>query len=331
MKISGLLLILVLALCACSQSDYLYRDQQLLPVQEYERLIVGRLDADYVGDENCLAKCHTHDQINLDFKGSVHGEQIAQGTGLPLVNCETCHGPGSLAIKHLADVEKAGPTDRCQHETLLQLNELPVQAQSLICLKCHSAASTPTLNNWNASNHAMADIGCYSCHNLHQGPQQKVGRHEMDELCYACHQSIRMEFMQFSRHPVLEHKMVCIDCHNTHGTDLEHDLTGATVKEVCTRCHMEMQGPFAFEHADLTEDCTNCHSPHGSPNDQLLKTSQPFLCLQCHAGHNSQVLAPSMADETFKQAFYTQCTDCHAAIHGTDIPSSKGRGTFIAR
>jgi len=152
----------------------------------------------------------------------------------------------------------------------------------------------------------------------------------MAELCYGCHQDIRSEFAQFSHHPVTEGKIVCTDCHNPHGSATDHLLKGTTVKETCSRCHMDKQGPFVYEHADVTEDCTNCHRPHGSPNNPLLATAQPFLCMQCHAGHqdkNHQALATS----ELKGTFYTRCTDCHSAIHGTDIPSAKGRGTFIPR
>ncbi len=320
-----LILAVLVLLGACTDLSGLRADRPLLPVREYEQMIVGRLDADYVGNENCLGRCHKHDKIYRDFQLSVHGEQVAADSGLPLVNCESCHGPGSLAIEHAAE------NDKCNFETLLQLDKLPSQAQSLICVKCHSAASTPRLHNWNASIHASSDVSCFDCHKLHQGPAQKVSRKEMAELCYGCHQDIRMAFQQFSHHPVPEHKMACTDCHDPHDASQNQNLTGFNIKEICTRCHMEFQGPFIYEHADLTEDCTNCHAPHGSPNDPLLKVSQPFLCLQCHAGHQSGFFAPALATEDFKGAFYTRCTDCHSAIHGTDIPSAKGRGSFIAR
>ena len=75
--------------CSCTDLTSLRADHPILPVREYEQLIVGRLDADYVGDNNCLAKCHKHDQIQKDFQMSVHGEQISAETGLPLVNCES--------------------------------------------------------------------------------------------------------------------------------------------------------------------------------------------------------------------------------------------------
>lgn len=314
----------LLFVSGCQDLNRLRSDHPILPVKEYERLIVGRLDADYVGDDQCLARCHKHDKILRDFKQSVHAEQIQAETGLPLVNCESCHGPGSLAV---ANIKADGS---CDFETLLPIDKIPAQAQSLICLKCHSIASTANLSFWNASSHATADVSCFDCHKLHQGPQQKVDRHEMDDLCFGCHEEIRGEFSLFSHHPVREQKMACVDCHDPHGSGQDPLLKGETVKETCTRCHMENQGPFIYEHADLTEDCSNCHVPHGSPNNPLLQVSQPFLCLQCHPGHQDPI-HPALINGEYKGAFYQRCTDCHSAIHGTDIPSSKGRGTFIAR
>jgi DmsE family decaheme c-type cytochrome len=307
---------------ACSDLGTLRSSQPIAPVRGYEALLVGNLEANYVGDENCLASCHQHDKIYNDFKLSIHGEQIAEETGLPLVNCESCHGPGSIAVEHAAENKV------CDFKSLLPLAEFPAQAQAMICLKCHSAASTPNLTSWNASVHALNGVSCFDCHKLHKGPQQKVNRHDQEELCTGCHTQIKVEFAQFSHHPVPEHKMACTDCHDPHLSSNRKSLKGVTTKALCSRCHMEYQGPFVYEHADVTEECTNCHRPHGSPNNQLLEVAQPFLCMQCHAGH----LAghhPAAASGSVKQSFYNRCTDCHSAIHGTDIPSSHGRGSFI--
>jgi DmsE family decaheme c-type cytochrome len=319
-------------LVACTDPATLREDRPLKPVRDYEKLIVGRLDADYIGNDQCLAKCHVHDRILNDFRRSVHGEQVAAESGLPLVNCESCHGPGSLAVAELATTPSGEP--RCRFETLLPLDELPAQAQSLICIKCHSAASTPNLQHWNAGVHANSDVSCFDCHKLHQGSAQKPTRKEMAALCYGCHQGVRMKFSQFSHHPVPEEKMVCADCHEPHGTTQDYLLKGQTVKAMCTRCHMEYQGPFVYEHADVTENCANCHNPHGSPNDPLLATAQPFLCMQCHAGHlgrTDRSAEGTLSSRSMKAALFTRCTDCHSSIHGTDIPTGHGRGTFIAR
>jgi DmsE family decaheme c-type cytochrome len=321
---AGLLAALVpLLLLSCAE---LKQSKPLLPMREYEKMIVGRLDADYVGTANCVSKCHAHDKIADDFSHSVHGEQIKPETGLPLVNCESCHGPGSLAIAKLPDDAEQNTLQKksCDYKTFLDLKHLPPQAQSLLCLKCHSAASMPGLAHWNASIHALNDVSCFDCHKLHKGRQQKVTREEMAEMCFGCHPQVQAENALFSHHPMREKKMVCVDCHEVHGSTQRNLLKGETVKDTCTRCHMEKQGPFVFEHGDVTENCMNCHTPHGSVNNNLLNAAMPFLCLQCHAGH--------LANNTpgLKQLFTNRCTDCHSQIHGSDTPSQAvtGRGTL---
>ncbi len=315
---------LTLALCAACAD--LKQSRPLLPVREYERLIVGRLDAEYVGTDNCVAKCHKHDKITDNFRHSIHGEQIKPETGLPLVNCESCHGPGSLAIANLDDDPDLNDSQnkKCDTTKFLDIMNLPPQAQSLLCLKCHTAASTPVLALWNASAHAMNDVSCFDCHQLHRGPQQKVSHDEMAELCYGCHPDVKIENNLFSHHPLREKKMSCTDCHEVHGSMQDKLLRGSTPKETCTRCHMEKQGPFAFEHGDVTENCANCHTPHGSVNNGLLSAALPFLCFQCHGGHTLDTTSGA------KQLFVNRCTDCHSQVHGSDIPSPAefGAGTL---
>lgn len=283
----------------------------IMPVKEYEKLIVGRLDANYVGDNACLSKCHEHDQIKKYFDASTMGAQLSPESGLPLVNCESCHGPGSLAI---AGIKTVNGKPTCDFGTFIDLKELPKEAQSLICLKCHSANASFNLHNWNAGTHNMAGVSCFDCHNVHQGADLKVHPKDVAALCYGCHPYIKAEFALPTHHPVPEQRVSCLDCHDPHGTPNEKQLKEATIKELCCTCHAEKEGPFAFEHADVTEDCRNCHVSHGSINNNLLTARLPFLCYQCHKNQPMHNLV------TGKQEF-SRCTDCHSEIHGTDTPS----------
>ncbi len=301
----------------------------ILPIKEYEKIIAGRLDADYVGTDACLKACHVHDKRRIDFDLSTMGAQLSRESGLPLVNCESCHGPGSLAIEGLTPAkvaadERAGKKTACDYKTFIDMKKLPAQAKSLICLKCHTANATFNLHNWNASTHAVADVSCSDCHNIHGSHNLKVTLKETAEMCEKCHLDVKAAFTLPNHHPVPEKKVFCTDCHDPHGGGGEKNLRRETVKATCTQCHPEKEGPFLYEHADLTEDCRTCHTPHGSVNNNLLVLREPYLCLQCHPSHR---LSGTTTAET-KQAYYTRCSDCHSQIHGTDLPSPSGTGAF---
>jgi len=324
----------VLLLCALfpvmfTACESLRSSKPIIPLREYEIMIAGRLDANYVGTQNCLSACHYHDKIKQDFDASTMGVQLSKKSGMPLVNCESCHGPGSLAIEGITPEKveadaKAGKRTECNYKTFIDIENIPAQAQSLICLKCHTANATFNLHNWNAGSHSVNDVSCSDCHSIHAGSDLKVKPRDTLDMCYKCHQEARAEFSLPSHHAVPEKRIFCTDCHDPHGTLTEKLLRKATLKDTCVQCHSDKEGPFVFEHADNMDDCSNCHNPHGSVNNNLLTVQVPFLCLQCHTGHrtNSQATAES------KGAFYTRCTDCHSQIHGSDLPSTAGAGRF---
>jgi DmsE family decaheme c-type cytochrome len=319
--------LLPVMLMAC---ESLRASKPIIPLSEYERMIAGRLDANYVGTQNCLSACHYHDRIKQDFDASTMGVQMSKKSGMPLVNCESCHGPGSLAIEGLTPEKveadaKAGKQTSCDYKTFIDINNIPAQAKSLICLKCHTANATFNLHNWNAGSHSVNDVACSDCHRIHAGSDLKVKPRDTLEMCYKCHQESKAEFSLPSHHAVPEKRIFCTDCHDPHGSPTEKLLRKATVKDTCVQCHSDKEGPFVFEHADNMDDCRNCHSAHGSVNNNLLTVQVPFLCLQCHSGHRTN----SAATKETKAAFYTRCTDCHSQIHGSDLPSADGTGRFV--
>jgi len=299
----------------------------IFPIQEYERMLLGKITSDYVGNENCLKGCHTHDKLALDFKSSTMGDQLAQSSsGMMIVDCESCHGPASELMDAMQglDVNKDGAEIlRVHKENLLDYSTLPSGAMSLICLKCHTSNATFNIHNWNASVHALNGTSCSSCHPIHAGSDLVLKPQETSSRCLGCHIDVSARLSLPSHHPIKEGKMYCHDCHQPHGTENPKQLRAMTERETCGRCHTEKTGPFLYEHADNTEQCSTCHNQHGSPNNNMLKLPVTFLCKQCHAQHRISGLAASDIGTRF-----TRCTDCHSMIHGSDTPGTATGGAL---
>lgn len=253
-------------------------------------------------------RCHSNLAPQQHFAES---HQICGATGL---DCTTCHNPHG---------------------------QIRPETRTDLCLKCHDNSS-PTMA-WHSSAHSQFGVACTDCHNPHpnqQVPQtlniqhtnvRRAARSPMSvddpTVCYKCHQDIYAKNAMPSHHPIKEGKIQCADCHDPHG-QTQGNLKEPTVNLVCYRCHAEKQGPFAYEHPPVTENCAICHDPHGTVVNNLLRQPATFLCLRCHTGHRK---GPNFHDSTYLQdigtdpslqaAFYTDCTQCHQHIHGSDVPS----------
>jgi DmsE family decaheme c-type cytochrome len=322
-----LLLTLLAAFLGGGCVGKLKETKPIVPIKEYEKLLFGKLTADYVGNENCLKGCHTHDRLALDFKASTMGDQLAESSsGMMIVDCESCHGPASELMDAIAGLDvksNAAEILKAHQENLLDYRTLPSGAKSLVCLKCHTGNATFNIHNWNGSTHAGSEVSCSSCHPIHAGSDLVAQPREVAGLCLSCHIDVSAQLSLPSHHPIKEGKIYCSDCHDPHGNANPSNLLGMTQKETCGRCHPEKTGPFLFEHGDITEQCTNCHNQHGSVNNNLLKLRGPFLCKQCHPEHrnSNDNLAP-------KGMSYTRCTDCHSSVHGSDTPGVSTGGAF---
>jgi len=197
-------------------------------------------------------------------------------------------------------------------------------------------------------------VCCTDCHNPHpkacvpqivninhyevERPKRLAMSVQQPEACYKCHPKIYGLNALPSHHPIKEGKMVCSDCHDPHGQETGN-LKEATINLVCYKCHADKQGPFAFEHPPVRENCAICHEPHGTVANNLLRQPATFLCLRCHPGHYG-VHPPSPpqgnaslridTDSTLRAPLYTNCTQCHGEIHGTDRITQRGNSTAQA-
>jgi DmsE family decaheme c-type cytochrome len=276
--------------------------------------------ASYVGAQAC-ADCH-EDQVKTWEHNPHHGSQIdSNPTGKKEVECESCHGPGSL------HVEAGGDKDNPGFHTIRNLKTMKADASSEVCATCHRAAEQ---FHWKSSTHARNRVACVDCHAVHSskdpGGQNLLQATGTNELCFRCHTDKRSQVSHVSHMPVSEGSMTCADCHNPHGSPGPHMIRGASNNELCETCHMDKRGPFLWEHPPVREDCLNCHEPHGSNNDKMLVTKRPFLCQRCHVAtrHPSTLYdLPDLTGSNRTRIVDRGCANCHTQVHGSNHPSGE--------
>ena len=268
------------------------------------------------GPEVCQG-CHA-DKVE-HFTKSVHGQKTPR-TPASAGGCVVCHGDGTEHVK--AGGGRGVGGIRNPGSKLMSADD-----KNETCLTCHSGGSKRT--HWEGSTHQVRGTACTSCHSMHQ-PDRVLTKLTQPEVCFACHKTQRVEVNRTFRHPVLEGKVVCSDCHNPHGSISRALMKRDSVVETCYQCHAEKRGPFVHQHDPVTEDCSICHNPHGTVADSMLKVRPPFLCHQCHTPHGANVAQlrgqpiagtalPGKSGVNITQG--RGCLNCHTQIHGSNNPS----------
>lgn len=203
-----------------------------------------------------------------------------------------------------------------------------------VCRGCHRLET----EHWEETVHAQVfleaprtareRLGCEACH----GPgaahlaapddpsrilafTRDAGRSvaEMNASCLACHDLGARLHWPGSRHE--RESLACSDCHNPMARQSERALLRErNVTETCLGCHPAQRLEFRKRsHMPLFEgklDCADCHQPHGSVADPLLRADSDFeLCTSCHADKRGPFL--------WEHAPATEgCTSCHLP-HGS--------------
>lgn len=277
-------------------------------------------NASYVGAEACK-DCH-EDQFKTWEHNPHHGAQIdSNPTGKKEVECESCHGPGSLHVEAGGDKENPG------FHTIRNLKTMSATASSDVCVTCHRTAEQ---FHWKSSMHARNRVACVDCHAVHSpkdpGGQSLLSADGTNNLCFRCHGDKKTQVVHVSHMPVVEGGMTCADCHNPHGSPGPHMIRGVSNNELCESCHMDKRGPFLWEHPPVREDCLNCHEPHGSNNDKMLVTKRPYICQRCHVAtrHPSTLYdLPDLSASSRTRIVDRGCANCHTQIHGSNHPSGE--------
>jgi predicted CXXCH cytochrome family protein len=139
---------------------------------------------------------------------------------------------------------------------------------------------------------------CLTCHQPHQGTQEKLLRDKVPDLCFMCHD--RAKFQRKNKH-VPAASGLCFACHDAHASP-NPAVSRLPINEVCLSCHPSIPegghaaGTFTSAGHPLTGKkdpkskygiltCASCHDPHSSAYIDLFKykADKPFdICVHCH-------------------------------------------------
>ncbi len=207
------------------------------------------------------------------------------------------------------------------------------------CEQCHDQIT----KHFGSSAHARliaqgpnagTDVGCESCHgpgsvHVESGGAIRtiVNPERNPESCFQCHSNLRAEFNLPYRHPVVEGRLGCSACHESHRGDAFK--AGRTAlhseNELCLECHRNQMGPHVFEHEAMREGCSTCHHPHGSVNQKLLTERNSILCLKCHFQQQTgpgRITIGAIDHTSFLARGSCWSAGCHEAVHGSQVSSS---------
>lgn len=168
------------------------------------------------------------------------------------------------------------------------------------CALCHTAEAKNFPNNPHSAlmlEHGGKGVTCESCH----GPGKahvdsggvantifrftKATPQQVEQRCLSCHVGAHPNFERTAHGQA---GVSCVSCHSVHAFAPETRMLKLAQPMLCYQCHTDVKAAFAQPtHHQVNEGlmkCTDCHDPHGTFQDKLLRTSadQNFVCTKCH-------------------------------------------------
>jgi len=222
--------------------------------------------------------------------------------------CQTCHAP-LIAEFQKTLMGKIGTTQKGKFE----------------CENCHGPGSA----------HVKAGGGRGVGGILSFGSDDPRPVEERNGICLACHQKGERNYWAGSVHET--RGIACTNCHTVmKNVSRKQNLKTEVEAETCFQCHQLKRAQMQYSsHMPIREGkltCSNCHNPHGSITDKLIRQASvnencyqchaekrgPMLwehspvrenCLNCHQPHGSNY------EYLLKVARPRLCNECHSTVH----------------
>jgi hypothetical protein len=200
------------------------------------------------------SECMTCHNGYPDFVVNSQNKYVSLKTG---IDCERCHGPGSLHVEQKM-AGKIVDTSKGPDYTIVNPRRLPTELQNNLCQRCHLQGIS-VLNDGKSFFDFHPGMKLSEVMNVFM-PQYEGAQ---DKMIMASH----VERMKKSNCYVSSGKMSCITCHNPH---VSVKVTPRTQYiNACNSCHGAKDG--CTEDSKVREakgnDCVTCHMPRNGSID----------------------------------------------------------------
>ncbi len=287
------------------------------------------------GEDLKTVSCGTcHEDVQLDFAASIHGQALAQNAPYA-PSCKDCHGAHDiLSPKNVSSIA-------------YKMN-IPY-----LCGGCHREGAPVArvydigehniIENYSESIHGeglfkkglIVTAACADCHSAHlilphTDPRASISPRNIASTCMQCHSRIEDVHSKIIRGELWEKEPgaipACTDCHLSHKARKETVALTISDKD-CLKCH---EKPDVFKIVDgdtlsMTVDrtvvgksahenipCVKCHSDIDPRLHRPCEPSGRVDCSNCHAKISEDYFASGHGQAFLnrtKQAPY--CTTCH--------------------
>jgi DmsE family decaheme c-type cytochrome len=214
-----------------------------------------------------------------------------------------------------------------------------------VCATCH-AGHAESFSKTLMGRIGKTQPGKFACENCHGAGSQHVklggGRgvggiisfraddlsrsvQDNNAICLACHEKGDRTYWSGSTHEV--RNVACTNCHTImKSVSQKFQLKTVYEPETCFQCHKDRRAQMArSSHMPLREGkmvCSDCHQPHGTANEALLRTSTiNETCYKCHA----EKRGPFLFEHTPVRENCLNCHDAHGSINEFMLKVSRPR------